>query len=147
MSEGQQNLFSYSCFYRPAERQVRAGIQLSLTVLNAMMELGACVSLLGECQGYDRVQSRHRPRWHTSPRSQPDVSDCKTCSLASMYHLVSIFRRVLEYAVCLFLIPLIFSSCTMASGELELRGKPAALSQFAIRSGHVVVASLFPCFG
>ena len=49
---------------RPAGRKIRARIQLSLTVLNAMMELGACMSLLGECHTLALIAcSRHRPRW------------------------------------------------------------------------------------
>ena len=49
---------------RPAGRKIRARIQLSLTVLNAMMELGACMSLLGECHPLALIAcSRHRPRW------------------------------------------------------------------------------------
>ena len=51
--EGYRNqcwkLFSHSGFDRPAGRKIRAGTQQSFTVPNATMELGACVSLLGEC--------------------------------------------------------------------------------------------------
>ena len=33
----------------------------------------------------------------------------------------------------------------MVSGELEVAGKPAALSSFTVPSGHIMVASVFPC--
>ena len=41
-----EKLFFTPDFYRPAERKIRARTQLPLTVPNAMMELGACMSLL-----------------------------------------------------------------------------------------------------
>ena len=53
--------------------------------------------------GYDRVQQAQ-----TKVAQIAKVTgrrDCETLSLALMYHLVSIFPRVLEYAVCLILIP------------------------------------------
>ena len=49
-----QGLFSHSRLNRPAGRKIRSRIPLSLTVLNAMMELGACVSLLEECRPWCR---------------------------------------------------------------------------------------------
>ena len=96
-------LFSSSGFNRPAGRKMRARTLLSFTVPNAAMELGACVSH----QLAVIACSRHRPRWHTSPRSQADLT-VRPFSWASMFHLVSIFPRVLEYAVCLFLTPFVF---------------------------------------
>ena len=76
--------------------------------------------------GYDRVQQAE-----TKVAQLAKVTgrrDCETFSLALVYHLVSIFPRVLEYAACLFLlIPFVFSRCTMVSGDLELRGNPLHL--------------------
>ena len=71
--------------------------------------------------------------------------DCKTFSLAfNVHHLcVNLPACSFKYAVCLFLASRVFSSCTMVNGELELRGKPAALSEFAIPSGHFVVVFVF----
>ena len=71
--------------------------------------------LVGECHSLAMIScSRHSSRWHTSPRSQADVA----------VRPFPFFPRILEYAVCLFLIPFVFSSCTMVRGELELWGNP-----------------------
>ena len=82
------------------------------------------LELVGEVPplGYDRMQQAWTKVAHLAKVT--GRRDCKTFSLASMYHLVSIFLRVLEYAICLFLIPFVFSYCTMVSGEVKLRGNP-----------------------
>ena len=68
--------------------------------------------------------------------------DCKTFSLALVYHLVSICPRVLEYAVDMFLIPFVLSNCTMVSGEQELRGNPLHFP-----NSHSLLVTLWPlCF-
>ena len=71
--------------------------------------------------------SRHRPRWHISPRSQADVS-VRLFPWSLTCHLVSIFPRVFKYAMCLFLIPSVFHSCTMIRVERKVAEKPAAVT-------------------
>ena len=56
--------------------------------------------------GHDRVQQAKTKVAHLAKVT--GRRDCKTFSLALRYHLVSIFPRVLEYAICLCLILLFF---------------------------------------
>ena len=79
-----------ACFPTPdliARRGVKyAKVQLSLTVLKAMIELGACVSLLGKCHplGYDRMrQEKTKVARFAKVTGR---SDRKTFSLATTYH-------------------------------------------------------------
>ena len=56
--------------------------------------------------GYDRVQQAQ-----TQVACLAKVTggrDCMTFSLALTCHFVSIFPRVFEHAVCLFLVPFVF---------------------------------------
>ena len=77
-----------------------------------------CVSLLGVPPlGYDRVQQEQAKVAHLAKVT--GGRDRETFSLALTCHVVSIFPRVFEYAVCLFLVPFVFSSCTVqAQGNL-----------------------------
>ena len=89
-----------------------------------MLELGACVSLLGECDPLAIIAcSRHRPRWRVWPRSHADVTVRQFSLGSTTCHNVSIFLRVFQYVICLFLVPFI-SNCTMVNVELELKGNP-----------------------
>ena len=66
-----------------------------------MLELGACVSLLGRVPplGYDRVQVA----WTKVARLAKVTGrrDCQTFSLALTCHFVSILPRVFECVICL----------------------------------------------
>ena len=96
--------------------------------------------------GYDRVQQAKTMVAHLAKVTSR--RDCKTFSLALTCHFVSIFPRVHQYAVCLVQIPLVFSICTMVSGEPEVVGKPAAFflvhSPFWSRCGGLGVSQC--CF-
>ena len=61
--------------------------------------------------GHDRVQEE----WAKVTRLAKVTGgrDRETFSLALTCHCVSIFPRVFEYAVCLFLVPFVLSSCTV----------------------------------
>ena len=78
-----------------------------------MRELGACVSLLGEFQPLAMTACTRNGQKMARLAKVTGRRDCKAFSLALMFHLVSIFPRVLEYAICLFLTPFVFSSCTV----------------------------------
>ena len=71
-----------------------------------MVELGADVSLLGKVPplGYDRKQQVQTKVAHLAKVT--GSSDCETFSLASTCYFVSIFPRVLVYAIslCFFLL-------------------------------------------
>ena len=56
--------------------------------------------------GYDRVQQAYTKVAHLARVS--GRRDCKTFSFALTCHFVSIFPRVPQYTVCLFLIPFCF---------------------------------------
>ena len=59
----------------PVARKTRAGSLLLSTVLNDEKESGACVSLLGKCHRLAMTAcTENRPTWHTTPRSQADVT-------------------------------------------------------------------------
>ena len=60
-----------------------------------------------------------------------------------MYHLVSIFPRVLEYAICLFLTPFVFFQLHDGQGDVMLRGNPLHF----LDSQFLLVTSWWPlCF-
>ena len=104
-----------------------------------MRELVGRVPLLG----YDRVQQARTKMAHLAKVT--GRRDCKTFSLASACYFVSIFPRVLECAIYLFLVAFVLLPVTRWSRlNIRVAEKPAAFPNFTIPSGHVVVASVFP---
>ena len=65
--------------------------------------------------GYDRVQQEQAKVALLAKVT--GGRDRETFTLALTCHFVSIFPRVFEYAVCLFLVPFVLSSCTVPAQE------------------------------
>ena len=95
----------------------------------AMMELGACVSLLEKCHslGYDRMQQELTKVVHLVKVT--GRSDCKTFSLASTCYFVSIFPRVFVYAFFLCFFPVARKSALKESRGETCSNIDSALSQ------------------
>ena len=68
---------------------------------------------------YDRAQQAWTKVAHLAKVT--GRRDSKTFSLALLYHLVSTFPRVLEYAICLFLTPFVFFQLHDCQGDVMLR--------------------------
>ena len=69
--------------------------------------------------GYDRVQQTQAKVARLAKVT--GRRDRETFSLALTSHSASIFPCVSEYAVCLFLVPFVFSSCTEPATGNRLR--------------------------
>ena len=91
-----------------------------------MMELGACEPVR-RVPGYDRVQQEQ-----TKVARFAKVTggrDCKTFSLAlTCMSFCANLPACFGYAVCLFLVAFVSSSCTMVKVEHRVAVKPAAFS-------------------
>ena len=55
---------------------------------------------------------RFGPRWHTSPKSHAEVT---VRPFRWLQHVTLIFPCVFEHAICLFLVPFVFSSYTRSA--------------------------------